>query len=115
MCETSAPVRRLYASTASSSLDDPHSVASFPEKGSAKPNFSSHSSFLPPRQNPSALPKALAVSLVDRSACHLAPPCSSPASDPPASDSTANTPEGESAPPAHSAELMARIASGAFT
>mmetsp|Transcript_5351 Transcript_5351/g.21631 ORF Transcript_5351/g.21631 Transcript_5351/m.21631 type:complete len:209 (+) Transcript_5351:572-1198(+) len=82
MCETSAPVRRLYASTASSSRPVPHSVASLPAKGSDKPSFSSHSSARPPRQNPSALPNADAVRREARSACHASPPCSSSANEP---------------------------------
>mmetsp|Transcript_1846 Transcript_1846/g.8303 ORF Transcript_1846/g.8303 Transcript_1846/m.8303 type:complete len:217 (+) Transcript_1846:481-1131(+) len=88
MCETSAPVSCLYASTASSSLPLPHSVASFPAKGSAKPSFSSHSSFRPPRQNPHALLNADAVRREDLSASHLSPPCVSPESDPSATDPT---------------------------
>ena len=65
--------------SASSSLPEPQSVASLPAKGSARPSFSSHSSLRPPRQNPHALLKALAVSRVARRACHASLPCSSPA------------------------------------
>ena len=76
--ETSAPVSRAYAAAASSSVRVPHSVASFPANGGARPSFSSHSAFRPPDQNPIAFANAEAVSRDARSACQYAPPCSSP-------------------------------------
>mmetsp|Transcript_9807 Transcript_9807/g.24234 ORF Transcript_9807/g.24234 Transcript_9807/m.24234 type:complete len:249 (+) Transcript_9807:710-1456(+) len=86
-CDTSAPVRCVYAANASSSFPEPQAVASLPANGVPIPNFSSQSSLRLPNQKPRALPKALAVRRVARSACHASLPCSSPARlySPPAS------------------------------